>query len=92
MTVFHGSICEVQTPDLSRSKNNVDFGPGFYVTTIRHQAERWAKRKSARLGGEAVVTEVNMLEDWSEYRETDIHNASAIAALLSFTRSYVVAR
>ena len=92
MTVFHGSICEVRTPDLSRSKKNIDFGPGFYVTTIRHQAERWAKRKSARLGGEAVVTEFNMLDDWSEYRVTAINNASAIAALLSFTRSYVVAR
>ena len=68
MTVFHGSICEVRTPDLSRSKKNIDLGPGFYVTTIRHQAERWAKRKSARLGGEAVVTEFNMLDDWSEYR------------------------
>ena len=68
MTVFHGSICEVRTPDLSRSKKNIDFGPGFYVTTIRHQAERWAKRKAARLGGEAVVTEFNMLDDWSAYR------------------------
>jgi len=27
MTVFHGSICEVRTPDLSRSKKNIDFGP-----------------------------------------------------------------
>lgn len=159
MTVFHGSICEVRTPDLSRSKKNIDFGPGFYVTTIRHQAERWAKRKSARLGGEAVVTEFNMLDDWSAYRvktfsvasvewldfvcacrngltpymdydiisgkvaddrvyqaidmyrrgiweasrtlkeityyedsqQTAINSESAIAALLSFTRSYVVA-
>ena len=159
MTVFHGSICEERTPDLSQSKKNIEFGPGFYVTTIRHQPERWAKRKSVRLGGEAVVTEFNMLDDWSEYRvktfpeasvewldfvcacrngstpytnydiisgkvandkvyqaidmyrrgiwdasrtlteityyedsqQTAINNASAIAALLSFTRSYVVA-
>ena len=76
MTVFHGSICEVRTPDLSRSKRNIDFGPGFYVTTIRHQAERWAKRKAARLGGEAVVTEYNMLDDWSAYRVKVFSTAS----------------
>ena len=68
MTVFHGSVCEVRIPDLSRSKKNMDFGPGFYVTTIRHQAERWAMRKAVRIGGEAVVTEFNMLDDWSAYR------------------------
>lgn len=89
MTVFHGSICEVRAPDLSMSKKNIDFGPGFYVTTIRHQAERWAMRKSARLGGEAVVTEFNLLDDWSAYRVKTF--PVAIANLLSFTRSYVVA-
>ena len=51
MMVFHGSVCEVRHPDLSRSKRYIDFGPGFYVTNIRSQAERWARRKAARLGG-----------------------------------------
>lgn len=54
MTVFHGSVCEVRCPDLSRSKRYIDFGPGFYVTDIQRQAERWARRKAARFGGKAI--------------------------------------
>ena len=68
MTVFHGSTCEVRAPDLTKSKRNIDFGPGFYVTTLRTQAERWARRKSLRSGGVAVVNEYELKSDWSAYR------------------------
>lgn len=39
MTVFHGSNKEIQAPDVSFSKNYLDFGRGFYVTTYQNQAE-----------------------------------------------------
>jgi len=68
MTVYHGSVSEVRTPDLSRSKACIDFGPGFYVTTLRHQAERWALRKAARTGGTAVVSVYGLKSDWTSYR------------------------
>lgn len=68
MTVYHGSTCEVQVPDLSRSKRFIDFGPGFYVTAMRQQAERWAKRKALRSGGRAIVSIFELAEDWSAYR------------------------
>ena len=41
MTVFHGSNKEIQAPDVSFSKNYLDFGRGFYVTTYQYQAEKW---------------------------------------------------
>lgn len=41
MTVFHGSNKEIQTPDVSFSKNYLDFGKGFYLTTYQNQAEKW---------------------------------------------------
>lgn len=44
MTVYHGSYTMVQTPEIIRGRNTKDFGPGFYCTIIREQAERWAKR------------------------------------------------
>jgi len=31
--------------DLSRSRNSLDFGRGFYTTTKRVQAEKWAQKK-----------------------------------------------
>ncbi len=50
MTVHHGSYTKVDKPEIIVGKNTKDFGPGFYCTVIREQAERWAKRY-----GEGVV-------------------------------------
>lgn len=44
MTVYHGSYVTVKIPKIIKGKNTKDFGPGFYCTIIREQAERWAKR------------------------------------------------
>jgi len=46
MIVYHGSIEPVEHPDVDHSFRNLDFGRGFYVTTVQSQAERWAKRKA----------------------------------------------
>lgn len=44
MTVYHGSYTKVNCPKVIKGRNTKDFGPGFYCTVIREQAERWAKR------------------------------------------------
>ncbi len=44
MRVYHGSYVAVTNPDLIHSRENVDFGKGFYTTPIYEQAEQWAKR------------------------------------------------
>ncbi len=44
MTVYHGSYTIVEKPRIIKGRNTKDFGPGFYCTIIREQAERWAKR------------------------------------------------
>lgn len=44
MRVYHGSYVAVPHPDLTHSRENVDFGKGFYTTPIYEQAEQWAKR------------------------------------------------
>ena len=46
MIVYHGSDTIVENPDVIHSKKYLDFGKGFYVTTVREQAERLAKRKA----------------------------------------------
>jgi len=38
MQLFHGSYLAVEKPDISFSRDNVDFGRGFYTTPIREQA------------------------------------------------------
>lgn len=47
MIVYHGSDTIVKKPDILHSTKRLDFGAGFYVTTVRQQAERWALRKTA---------------------------------------------
>ena len=37
MILYHGSYMEVRTPDLNHSRKSVDFGSGFYITTISRQ-------------------------------------------------------
>ncbi len=46
MKVYHGSIHVVDKPDVIHSFRPLDFGKGFYVTTIERQAQKWALRKS----------------------------------------------
>ena len=44
MTLYHGSYVSVPAPLTGVGRRELDFGPGFYVTSIREQAERWARR------------------------------------------------
>ena len=50
MIVYHGSSLEVAAPDIRHSRDNVDFGKGFYVTPIKEQARKWAARFKLRKG------------------------------------------
>lgn len=67
MIFYHGSFLEVQHPKISFSKKNLDFGTGFYLTTLQSQAERWARRKSFLKKTEqpAIVSiyEINFSDD-----------------------------
>ncbi len=46
MLVYHGSDVIVKNPIASYSVSRLDFGKGFYVTTVKFQAERWSRRKA----------------------------------------------
>lgn len=43
-TLYHGSFVVVEHPLVNVGRRELDFGPGFYVTRLRDQAERWARR------------------------------------------------
>lgn len=44
MIVYHGSTEIVNYPLVSIGRKNLDFGRGFYVTSIKQQAISWALR------------------------------------------------
>ena len=68
MIVCHGSVCEVRQPDITFSKSNLDFGRGFYVTSYRCQAERWAKRKAMRACKPAILNVFRLDDDLKAFR------------------------
>ncbi len=41
MILYHGSYCEVSTPDLKKCAPYKDFGKGFYVTSSYRQAKKF---------------------------------------------------
>lgn len=61
MILYHGSNMEIPLPDLLHSRKNVDFGPGFYTTPLREQAEKWCLRFQRR--SEAAVLSIYTLDD-----------------------------
>lgn len=51
MLLYHASNVEVKTPMLVESNRMLDFGPGFYTTTNREQAVRFARSVVVKRGG-----------------------------------------
>ncbi|HBF6777147.1 TPA: DUF3990 domain-containing protein [Clostridioides difficile] len=48
MIVYHGSYCVVKMPNITFSRDSLDFGKGFYVTSIKTQAINWTERFKKR--------------------------------------------
>ncbi len=67
MRVYHSSNVRIEQPDTLHSRKLLDFGQGFYLTTIREQAEKYAERLLRR--NEAVWMNIyNLSEDWSNWK------------------------
>ncbi len=62
MRLYHASTVAVEHPDLEHSRPNLDFGPGFYLTTMHDQAVRYAARFTRR-GKPAFISEYELDED-----------------------------
>lgn len=43
MKIYHGSNMEVAKPKIKEKLRALDFGAGFYLTSSRIQAEKWAR-------------------------------------------------
>jgi hypothetical protein len=48
MNLYHGGLNVVEIPVIKDSQRLLDFGKGFYTTSNREQAEKWAKIKQNR--------------------------------------------
>lgn len=71
MILYHGSYLEIQTPDLLHSRENVDFGRGFYTTPLYEQAAKWCE-KFKRRGKSGIISRYNF--DEQAYQKLKILN------------------
>ena len=64
--VFHGSTAVVDRPEIRSVSRPLDFGAGFYVTSIRERAEEWAQKKAMKEHNDPIVSvyslDINLLQ------------------------------
>lgn len=63
MILYHGSDVEVRDPKMIVSERGRDFGFAFYLTPIKDQAERMAKRKQRQNKSASAIVSVF---EWNE--------------------------
>lgn len=63
MILYHGSDVEVKEPKIITSEKGRDFGQAFYLTPIKEQAEKMAKRKKRINGTNSAFVSVF---EWNE--------------------------
>lgn len=59
MLVYHGSTIVIEKPDINYGRFNLDFGKGFYATTLQEQAEKWARRRAITSNKKPLVYCIN---------------------------------
>ena len=69
--LYHGSYCEVRTPDIARCRKNKDFGQGFYLTTDLEQAKQFARITSKKAIENRIINEASQYVSVFEYTHND---------------------
>lgn len=75
MILYHGSNMAISKPDLLHSRENVDFGRGFYTTPIYEQAVNWCgKFKRRKKAG--IVSCYQFDDDFADLRVLEFSSYS----------------
>lgn len=67
MIVYHSSQVIVDMPDTQHSRANLDFGKGFYVTTLKEQAIKYAERFLLR-GRKAYLNTYELQDNFYSFK------------------------
>lgn len=101
MTVYHRGYELVSVPETRTGRNTKDFGPGFYCTVTKEQAQRWARRYSrkfvsiyeVRLNTQLDIKEFKeMSEEWLDFiidcRSGKPHNHDIVIGAMADDQIY----
>lgn len=72
ITLYHGSTVKVEKPKIIVGLKKLDFGVGFYTTSDKSQASKWAKLKAQRSGTGSSILNIY------EFDETEMDNLKII--------------
>lgn len=86
MIVYHASNVMVQNPDTAHSRDFLDFGRGFYLTSIKEQAVKYGNRFHRR-GTEAWLNVYELDEDWDRWKVLTCELLSVISLNLQWHQS-----
>lgn len=62
MIVYHASKIIIKSPDIYHSRDLLDFGKGFYLTSLAEQAKKYAQRFLFQ-GEKAYLNQYNLDEN-----------------------------
>ena len=63
MIIYHGGTQIVEKPGILGGSRGRDFGRGFYTTSIREQAGKWAKRQAVSRRAESAILNIYEYDD-----------------------------
>lgn len=63
MILYHGSDVIVENPKIIKANRTLDFGHGFYTTTSKEQACKWASIKKNREQSENGILNIYQVND-----------------------------
>jgi len=72
MIVYHGSNIVVEQPKILQSARMLDFGVGFYTTSNKEQAVRWAEKVAGRREPDDQIISVYEFDSNAAERELNI--------------------
>lgn len=67
MKLYHASNCIIESPDVYHSRELLDFGKGFYLTSLADQARKYSQRFLFR-GDKAYLNHYVLDDDNGQYR------------------------
>lgn len=73
MEVYHASTTVVEHPDVAHSRAFLDFGPGFYVTTMIDQAQKYGTRFTRR-GKKAILNIYELADNLDQWKVAEFKN------------------
>lgn len=79
MTLYHGSYCAVDNPDLDKCARFKDFGQGFYLTSSKEQAQNFAKISASKAKSRGLIPAQEHFAYISSFKVTDIAGLETFA-------------